>query len=85
MTPFFLIYLFILHCFPEKGSKNKTKNLMSPWITKGLLKSSKRKPKLYEKLFLKKEVTKMRNGIKHIETYLKKLRKTLRNSVIKIS
>ena len=39
------------------------------WITKRLVKSSKRKQKLYEK-FLKKEATKMRNSTKHIKAYL---------------
>ena len=33
--------------FPKKEVKTKTKNLMSPLITKGLVKSSKRKQKLY--------------------------------------
>ena len=56
---------------------------MSPWITKWLVKSSKRKQKLYY-IFLKKLVAKMRNSIKYIKTYLKKLRKTLRNPIIKI-
>ena len=40
-------------CFPKfKIRLNQRKNL-SPWITKGIKKSSKRKQKLYEK-FLKK-------------------------------
>ena len=41
-------------CFPIKVKKIKTKNLLSPWITKGIKASSKRKQKLYEK-FLKKK------------------------------
>ena len=41
-------------CFPIKVIEIKTKNLLSPWITKGIKKSSKRKQKLYEK-FLKKK------------------------------
>ena len=34
--------------FPKNEVKTKTKNLMSPRITKGLVKSSKRKQKLYK-------------------------------------
>ena len=63
--------------FLEKEVKIKTKNLMSPRITKGPVKSSKRKQKLYEKFFLKK-VMKTRKSTKHIKAYLKKLRKTVR-------
>ena len=39
--------------FPKVEIKIKTKSLLSPWMTKGLLKSSKKKQKLYEK-FLKR-------------------------------
>ena len=48
---FSLIYY---DCFPIKIIEIKTKNLLSPWITKGIKKSSKRKQKLYER-FLKKK------------------------------
>ena len=41
-------------CFPIKVIEIKTKNLLSPWITKGIKKSSKRKQRLY-KNFLKKK------------------------------
>ena len=34
-------------CFPIKVIEIKTKNILSPWITKGIKKSSKRKQKLY--------------------------------------
>ena len=40
-------------CFPLKKIKVKVKSLLNPWFTKGILKSSKRKQKLYNK-FLKK-------------------------------
>ena len=43
---------FLLHYnifFPTKKIHMKSKNLASPWITKGIIKSSKRKQKLYEK------------------------------------
>ena len=41
-------------CFPTKVIEIKTKNLLSPWITKGIKKSSKRKQKLYKKCLKKK-------------------------------
>ena len=41
-------------CFPIKVVEIKTKNLLSPWITKGIKNSSKRKQKLYEKYLKKK-------------------------------
>ena len=37
--------------FPNKEIEIKTKHLGTPWITKGLHKSSKRKQRLYEKFF----------------------------------
>ena len=40
--------------FPIKKIKIKAKDLKSPWITKGLKKSSKRKQKLYEKSLKKR-------------------------------
>lgn len=39
--------------FPVKKFYINSKSILSPWITKGLLKSSRKKQKLYEK-FLKK-------------------------------
>ena len=39
-------------CFPKVLVRLKAKHIQSPWITKGVEKSSKRKQKLYEK-FLK--------------------------------
>ena len=42
------------NCFPIKVIERKTKNIRSPWITKGIKKSSKRKQKLYEKCLKKK-------------------------------
>ena len=35
--------------FPEYKIEIKTKSLLSPWITRGIIKSSKRKHKLYDK------------------------------------
>ena len=42
--------------FPIRKIQIKSKNLTSPWITKGIVKSSKRKQKLYEK-FLKRKTS----------------------------
>ena len=33
-----------------KGNQNKAKSALSPWITNGIAKTSKRKQKLYEKV-----------------------------------
>ena len=50
---FLKLYLSIYNtCFPLKNIIIKRKSLLSPWITKGLIKSSKQKQKLYIK-FLK--------------------------------
>ena len=50
---FFEIFISIYDsAFPKQKIKIKTKRISSPWITKGILKSSKQKQRLYEK-FLK--------------------------------
>ena len=36
--------------FPKKIIRVKPKNLMNPWVTKRITKSSKKKQKLYEKI-----------------------------------
>ena len=41
--------------FPMNKMKIKTKDLESPWITKGIKKSSKKKQLLYSKFFKKKK------------------------------
>ena len=59
--------VFLLHYetfFPMKKIKIKSKNLASPWITKGIIKSSKRKQKLYEK-FLKRKTPRNENNYKN--------------------
>ena len=48
--------------FPERKIEIKKKNLPSPWISKGLRKSSKRKQRLYENFFKKR-------SDKNYETY----------------
>ena len=40
--------------FPKKKIQIKSKNITSPWITKGIVKSSKRKQKLYDKYLKRK-------------------------------
>ena len=59
--------IFLLHydtIFPKKKIQIKTKNLASPWITKGIVKSSKRKQKLYEK-FLKRKTPRNEDNYKN--------------------
>ena len=54
---------FLLHYnafFPIKRIQIKTKNLTSPWITRGIIKSSKRNQKLYEKYLRRKDSKKRR-------------------------
>ena len=61
-------------CFPIKVIEIKTKNLLSPWITKGIKKSSKRKQKLYEK-FLKKKSPKNEKEYKDYKQLFEKIKK----------
>ena len=49
--------------FPKTKIKIKLKCFLSPWITKGLIKSSKRKQKLYEK-YLKNKTYKNQTNYK---------------------
>ena len=60
--------------FPKKVIEIKTKNLLSPWITKGIKKSPKRKQKLYEKC-LKKKSPKNENEYKDCEQLFAKIKK----------
>ena len=65
--------------FPEKNIKPKTKDLQSPWITKGVRRSSKRKQRLYEK-FLKNRNEKNEleyKNYKHLFEAVKKRSKKL--------
>ena len=61
-------------CFPKKVIQIKIKNLLSPWITKSIKKSSKRKQKLYEK-WLKKKSPKNENEYKDYEQLFVKIKK----------
>ena len=59
--------------FPKEKIIIKAKTLKTPWMTKGLLKSSRRKQKLYNK-FLRKRTFANEKDIKHTLNYLKKLK-----------
>ena len=60
--------------FPERKIEIKQKNLSSPWISKGLRKSSKRKQHLYEK-FLKQRSDKNYEIYKIYKNLFEKLKK----------
>ena len=55
---------------PVKEVSIKTKTLLSPWFTKGIKKSSRKKQKLYEKFF-KEGTKKLRKFIKLTKTFLR--------------
>ena len=59
---------------PIKVIEIKTRNLLSPWITKGIKKSSKRKQKLYDK-FLKKKSPKNKKQYKDYKQLFEKIKK----------
>ena len=73
-----LLQLYNLH-FPIKEIQIKRKTLLSPWITKGIQKSSKNKQKLYIR-YLKSRTfvneTKYKNYKKPIRTHKKCVKKT---------
>ena len=60
--------------FPLKTLSVKRKTLQNPWMTKGLLKSSKRKQKLYEK-FMKKRSPRNENIYKAYKSLFESLKK----------
>ena len=64
--------------FPKKKIKLKNKDLQSPWITKAIIRSSKRKQRLYEKI-LKNQNEKMNSNIKIINIFLKQSKNTPKN------
>ena len=61
-------------CFPIKVIEIKIKNLPSPWITKVIKKSSKRKRKLYEKI-LRKRSSKNEKEYKDYKQLFEKIKK----------
>ena len=66
-------------CFPSKIITIKRKSLLSPWITKGLVKSSKQKQKLYIK-FLKHKTFSNEQKYKNYKNLFEKIKaKSKRN------
>ena len=68
-------------CFPIKEIQIKKKNLLSPWITRGIIKSSKRKQKLYIK-FLKNKSYANEERYKQYKRLLKKSKIILKNYIL---
>ena len=69
--------------FPKKKIKIKTKNLASPWITRGIVKSSKRKQKLYEK-FLKRRTNRNEENYKNYKRLFEPLNKNQSRIILAI-
>ena len=63
--------------FPERKIEIKAKNLVSPWNTRGLRKSSRKKQRLYDK-FLKKRNSKNEEAYKMYKNLFEKLQKQLK-------
>ena len=70
--------------FPERKVEIKQKNLTSPWITRGLKKSSKRKQRLYDKC-LKRRNGKNEKAYKMYKSLFEKLKLQSKNSTFKIN
>ena len=60
----------------------KAKNLLCPWITKGIKKSSKRKQTVRKKIE-KQGLPKMKKNTKIIRNYLKRLKQIPRKNIFK--
>ena len=65
--------------FPISKIKIKSKNLLSPWITKGLLKSSKRKQRLYDR-FLKHRTYRNETQYKNYKNLFESLKLKSKNN-----
>ena len=61
--------------FPLQKIKIKGKSLVSPWITKGIRKSSRKKQHLYEK-FLKHKATKTLQNYKNYKNLFENIKKS---------
>ena len=72
----------ILHSLSKLSRLKKT--LQNPWMTKGLLKSSKRKQKLYEK-FLKKRTSRNESIYKAYKSLFESLKKNSKKLLYKTS
>ena len=68
--------------FPLKTVSVKRKTLQNPWMTKGLLKSSERKQKLYEK-FVRKRSPRNENIYKAYKSLFGSLKKIITQDVLK--
>ena len=68
-------------CFPKKEIELKPQKYNNFWITKGIKKSSKRKLKMYEKLF-KKRNEKMRSFINLTKVFLNPLNVSLKKDLL---
>ena len=68
--------------FPKKKIQIKTKNLASPWITRGLIKSSKRKQKLYEK-FLKRKSSRNEENYKNYKRLFESIKQKSKSNYFK--
>ena len=66
--------------FPIRKIKIKAKDLESPWITKGIKKSSKKKQRLYQK-FLKTGTDKNESEHKSYKTLFESGKKRSKNSI----
>ena len=68
---------------PKKEIEIKSKYLNTPWITKGIRKSSKRKQRLYEK-YLKIRSKENERTYKTCKTYSRELKEMRRKIIIEI-
>ena len=68
--------------FPIKRIQIKTKNFSSPWITRGIVKSSKRKQKLYEK-FLKRKTSHNENVYKNYKRLFESIKQKSKSNYFK--
>ena len=75
---YFLQYTF--YYFPKQNIRIYKKDLQSPWITRGVKKSSKPNQKLFVKSLKKTEIAKMNLNIEIIRNFLSQL-KNVQNRV----
>ena len=61
------------YCFPLKKIEVKRKSILSPWITRGIIKSSKRKQKLYLK-FLRSKTYKNEKRYKNYKNTFERIK-----------
>ena len=79
------IKIFLSHYnifFPKKKIQIKTKSQSSPWITTGIIKSSKRKQKLYEK-FLKRKTPRNEENYKNYKRLFESIKQKSKSNYFK--